>query len=231
MASQKNTKLSSRTAAWIGGIALLLIAVLAGIGNLGLIAPLIAGDDAATIASNIAGADLQFRVGVLFMIIAAVLDIVVAAALLTLFTPINRMVAIASAWFRVAYAAVFLVAIGHLMAVPGLLGQPDVALRAVDAFNIVWQLGLILFAVHLLLVGYLMFNLGIVAKIVGILVAIAGLGYLADGILSVTVDGYTPTIATFTFIGEVVLIVWLIITAVSRPKRVIETAGRESVTP
>lgn len=222
MASQKNTDLTSRTAAWIGGIALLLIAIVAGIGNLGLLAPLISGDDATTLVDKVAASELQFRMGVLCMIIAAILDVIVAAALFTVFENVNRVVAVTSAWFRVSYAAVFVVAIAQLATVPGLLGEPDAALHAVDAFNVVWQLGLILFGVHLLLVGYLAFRLGIVAKIVGALVAIAGLGYLIDGIATVMVDGYTPTIATFTFIGEAVLIVWLIATALTRPKQPVE---------
>ena len=222
MASRKNTNLTSRTAAWTGGIALLLIAIVAGIGNLGLLAPLISGDDATTLVDRVAGSELQFRMGVLCMIIAAILDVVVAAALLKLFERVNRIVAVTAAWFRVSYAAVFVVAIAQLATVPGLLGEPDGALHAVEAFKVVWQLGLILFGVHLLLVGYLAFRLGIVAKIVGALVAIAGLGYLIDGIATVMIDGYTPTIATFTFIGEVVLIVWLIATALSRPKRPVE---------
>jgi hypothetical protein len=40
----------------------------------------------------------------------AVLDVVVARALLTLFAPVNRGVLTVAAWLRVAYAAVFLVA-------------------------------------------------------------------------------------------------------------------------
>lgn len=225
MARQKNTTLTSRTAAWIGGIALLLIAIVAGIGTLGLLAPLISSDDATTLVDNVAGSELQFRMGVLCMIIAAILDLVVAAALLKVFESVNRMVAVTAAWFRACYAAVFVVAIAELATVPGLRGEPDAALRAVDTFNLVWQLGLILFGVHLLLVGYLAFRLTIVAKIVGVLVAIAGLGYLMDGIATVMVDDYTPTIATFTFIGEVVLIVWLIATALSRPKQTVEVIG------
>lgn len=225
MASQTNTTRTSRPAAWIGGIALLLIAIVAGIGNLGLLAPLISGDEATTLVDKVAGSELQFRMGILCMIIAAILDVVVAAALLTVFKTVNRIVAVTAAWFRVSYAAVFVVAIAQLATVPGLLDEPDVALHAVDAFNVIWQLGLVLFGVHLLLVGYLAFGLGIVAKVVGALVAIAGLGYLIDGIATVMVNGYTPTIATFTFIGEVVLIGWLIATALRRQSQPVEAAG------
>ncbi len=64
MASTLNTPTIPRSATWIGGIALLLIAVLAGIGNFGSLTPLITAGDAATTAQAIAGAEQQFRVGV-----------------------------------------------------------------------------------------------------------------------------------------------------------------------
>lgn len=225
MASQKHTRPVSRSASWIGGIALLLIAVLAGYGNFGALAPLISGDDAVKIAQNIAGSEFQFRLGVLCMIIAAVLDIVVAAALLALLEPVNRMVAVTAAWFRIAYSAVFLVAIAQLATVPSLLGQPDLAMNALGSYNIIWQSGLILFGMHLLLVGYLAYRSGFMPLVLGGLIAIAGVGYLVDGIGTVLVADYTPTISTFTFIGEVALIVWLLWKAIRRPRLQLEASA------
>jgi hypothetical protein len=58
-----------------------------------------------------------------------------------------------AAWSRLAYAAVYLVAISQLVVALGLLGDPDQALRAVDAYDTVWHVGLILFGVHLLLLA------------------------------------------------------------------------------
>jgi hypothetical protein len=49
------------------------------------------------------------------LILVVILDIVVAAALLTLFQPVDRSVAIMAAWFRLAYAAVYLAAISQLV--------------------------------------------------------------------------------------------------------------------
>ncbi|MEZ0074172.1 hypothetical protein ABH927_003528 [Planotetraspora sp. GP83] len=48
-------------------------------------------------------------------------------------------------------------------------------------------------------------------RVLGILLVVAGLGYLADGIGAVLVSGYSLDIALFTFAGEVVLIFWLLI--------------------
>jgi hypothetical protein len=47
--------------------------------------------------------------------------------------------------------------------------------------------------------------------VIGILLVIAGLGYLADGLGLVLVPGYSLDIALFNFAGEMVLIFWLLI--------------------
>jgi hypothetical protein len=49
------------------------------------------------------------------------------------------------------------------------------------------------------------------AKIFGILLVIAGLGYIADGFVAVLVRGPSISIGQFTFVGEVALIFWLLI--------------------
>ena len=213
------THANSRAALWTGGIALLLIAVLAGVGNFALLGPLINGQDAAHTAQNIAGSGIQFRLGVLCMTIAAVLDIVVAAALFALIAPFGRTVAATAAWFRIAYAAIFLTAITQLATAPNLLHTPDEALNAVNGYTTTWRIGLILFAAHLAIVGYQGFRARFMPRVLGILIIIAGAGYLVDGIGTILISDYTPTVSTFTFIGEVALIVWLIVSAIrTRPR-------------
>lgn len=225
MASKTDTVIVSRSASWIGGISLLLIAVLAGVGNFGALTPLMTPGDAVKTAADIAAAEPQFRLGVLCMLLAAVLDVVVAAALLRILEPVNRMVAVTAAWFRIAYTAVFVAAISQLASVPSLLEDPDLALNAIDAYNTTWRIGLILFAAHLLLVGYLAFRAGFMPRWLGILVAIAGVGYLVDGVGTILVADYVPTISTVTFIGEVALIGWLLWKAIrATPLSSIETA-------
>lgn len=218
MASQTNTRSIPRSAAAVGGISLLLIAVLAGIGNFAALTPLIILGDAAKTAAAIAGAETQFRVGVLCMLLAAVLDIAVAAALLRILESVNRMLAITAAWFRVAYAAVFVVAITELALVPGLLAEPQFSMNSIDAYYAIWRIGLILFAAHLLVVAYLGFRSGFVPRWLGILVAVAGLGYLIDGVGTILVAGYVPTVSTVTFLGEVALIGWLLWAAIRRTR-------------
>ena len=84
------------------------------------------------------------------------------------------------------------------------------ALLKVDAFNDIWFAGLILFAAHLALIGYLAFRSGYVPKILGVLLVIAGLGYAFDSIGTVLAESPLE-ISGVTFVGEFLLGVWLLI--------------------
>jgi hypothetical protein len=202
---------SLRTASLIAGLGLALIVVLALLGNFVAVQPLITPGDASKTAQDILNSEALFRWGIASLILVAVFDIVVAAALLRLFEPVNRSLSITAAWFRVAYAAVYLVAIIQLVVALGLLGDPDQASRAIDAYDTIWLISLILFGIHLLLIGYLAYRSGFMAKVFGILLVIAGLGYIADGFVAVLVPGPSISIGQFTFVGEVALIFWLLI--------------------
>jgi len=206
-----HTNRTLRRASLTAGLGLTLMAVLAAFGVFGATAPSITDGDAAQTARDILDASALFRWGVVCLIVVVVLDVVVAAALMTLFEPVNRGVAMAAAWFRVAYAAVYLVAILQLVLALDLLDEPDLAMRAVDAYRGIWLVGLILFGVHLLLVGYLAYRSGYMAKIFGVLLVVAGLGYVIDGFAAVLRSGPTVSIAQFTFVGEVALIGWLLV--------------------
>ena len=63
----------------------------------------------------------------------------------------------------------------------------------------------------LLLIGYLAFRSGFIAKVFGILLVIAGVGYIADAIGVAFVPDFSAVFAQFMFVGEVAIIFWLLI--------------------
>ena len=76
--------------------------------------------------------------------------------------------------------------------------------------------------------GYLIFKSGFLPRFLGVLLVIAGLGYLADFILFFLFPDVGATISEFTFIGEVLLILWLLIKGVNVEqwkKRALESAS------
>jgi Domain of unknown function (DUF4386) len=219
---------SMRRAGLIAGLGLLVMSILAGLATFGVLNRLVTDGDASSTSSQILGALPTFRLAILALLLIAVLDLVVAWALWVIFDPVDHVVAIAAACCRGAYAAIFAVAISHLLAAARLLGdqQPEgladrqlhlEVLSEVERFYDIWSLGLGLFGFHLLLIGWLAFTSRFVPRFIGVLVAIAGTGYLIDSLGDLLSASYTIELASVTFIGEVVLMVWLLVFAARKP--------------
>ena len=163
-----------------------------------------------------------FRLAVAGLYVVVVLDIVAAWALFRFFAPVNDWLARLAAWLRVAFAVVFLVAISELAAVPGMLsdagyqdafGQKQLQAQAMvrlEAFDHTWMAALLLFGAHLALLGYLAYRSGHVPRLIGVLLVISGIGYAFDTFSSV-LSADPVVISTFTFLGEFLLAVWLVV--------------------
>ena len=168
-------------AALVAGVALLLLSALAGFGNFVVVQGLVTPGDAAGTAADISASAGLFRLGVAALYLAAVLDVVVAWALMRVFSGVHEDLSRFAAWLRLAYAGVFLVALAQLAGIPGLLDTSGYAavttaeqsqgqaLLKVDSFEDIWFAGLVLFGLHLAVVGYLAYRSGFVPRVVGVL--------------------------------------------------------------
>lgn len=209
-----------RRVAVLSGVLLLLIALLGGWGYVGAVGRLVTEGDAARTAGTISGSGRLFALGVAALYVAALLDVVVAWALLRFFEPVNASLARLAAYLRLAYAAVFLVAIGLLAGVPGILAQDPgpfsteqlqaQALGRIEAFHDVWFAGLVLFGAHLIILGLMVYGLTPLLRILGVLLVIAGAGYIFDTFYDLLRPGTTLTVSGVTFVGEFLLAVWLV---------------------
>ena len=216
------TNVSLRTAAIVAGLGLLIMAILAPIAQFGVMQKLVMPGDAKATVENIMASAALFRTGIFIFLFVAILDVVVAWGLYTLLKPANKRLSLLAAWLRVVYAAIFAIALTNLVNVLQLLNGVD-SLKAIEldqlyaqgmlslsAFQSTWDIGLVIFGLHLLIVGYLAFQSGYIPKWLGVLLVIAGIGYMADSFGKFLVPNYNLTIAGFTFIGEVLLIFWLL---------------------
>jgi Domain of unknown function (DUF4386) len=91
------------------------------------------------------------------------------------------------------------------------------ALLLLDAYHAGWQIALVFFGAHLLLLGVLMVKADFAPSVLGVLVAIAGLGYalvdLAPALLASYEDHQDlafPILAVLAIPGEFGLIGWLL---------------------
>jgi hypothetical protein len=221
MVSKQNqtqfSDISARTAAIVAGLGLLAMAILAPIANFGALEQLVVTNDAKATVENITASMGLFRMGIVLLLLVAVLDVLVAWGLYVLLEPVSKSLALLMAWFRLAYSAVFALALVPLLGVVGMLEggleasqlQTQVML-SLEGFHNGWDIGLVLFGFHLLVLGYIAVMTGFIPKWLGVLLLIAGLGYLVDSFGRFLVADYTFSVSAFTFVGEVVLIFWLL---------------------
>jgi hypothetical protein len=220
---------SPRTAARIAGWGILAMALIAPFSEFYVRQRLVVPDDATATATNIATQETLMRFGILGFVGIVVLDVVVAWALYVLFEPVNKSVSVLMGWFRLAYAAIFGYAVINLLNALQLVsdagyltafapGQRHAQMMvSLKSFDSAWAVALVLFGIHLVLVGYLAHTSGYMPRFLGILLAIAGLGYLVDSLIVFIEPDYSATAALFTFVGEVVFMLWLLIKGAKVP--------------
>jgi hypothetical protein len=81
---------------------------------------------------------------------------------------------------------------------------------ALSAFKSQWNFGLIFFGIHLLLLGYLVFRSDYIPSILAVLLVIAGFGYLLTS-LNPYLFHTNLDFAQYTFYGELIFMLWLLI--------------------
>jgi len=212
-----------RRSALVAGTALLGVAVLAAAGNFGAVQRLVTDGNATRTAIDIMAAQTTFSLGIAALVVVVALDIVVARALRAFFAPVHHRLASLAAWFRVSYAAIFAIAISQLFAALRLLENAHhltgfalfhrrtEALQKIEAFQDIWRISLILFGLHLVLIGYLTYRSGYAPRVLGVLLVIAGAGYLVDSFGGIFSNSYSVNVSSVTFIGEALLLVWLLV--------------------
>lgn len=198
------------------GLALLGMAILAPIAHFGIFGSMIVDGDAAGTLENVTDNPGLFFFAGLLLFAVVVLDVIVALALRDFFKATKLKMVGYMSGLRIIYAAVFAVAIAYLV-VPALQILAGMTVSVQDMsngtliFNTVWDGALILFAGHLILLGWLFYRVKYTPTWIAPFLAIAGLGYGIDSIGRLFTDSYTIEIATIAFVGEVILIFWLLI--------------------
>jgi hypothetical protein len=224
-------KTSPRTFARIAGVLYLIIFFVAPFAfEFGRTSVVVPGDAAATV-DNIMASESVFRIGMVAESVVVLVEIVLAAILYVLLKPVSQALSLAAAFSRLAEAVVQ--AVNLFTAVPALLllggagyltvfepAQLDALVLLfldVNAFGIlVWGL---IFGFHLLLLGYLVYKSGFWPRILGILLVLASLGYLAQSYGHLLAPQYDDLLATIVVVlavpGELAFALWLLIKGVN----------------
>jgi hypothetical protein len=198
---------SIREASTIAGVGLLTMSVLSAFGYLIAVKGLVVPANAARTSTNVAGHEGLFGFGIMSLYLVAALDVVVGWALYRVFKPVSTSLSRLAAWLRISYAIVFVVAISQLVGALRLHAQ---ALQHINTFTNIWDAGLVLFGLNLLVLAYLACTSGYVPKLLGVLLAIAGFGYIFDTVVRMLVGGSSSDVSAITGMGEFAFALWLV---------------------
>ena len=113
---------SERTAAKVAGVAGLLAVVIVVFGNYVLLSPLLVRGDAAETARNIIAHPTQVRMALICFLLYSANVTVLLAALYVILKPVNRILALIGALFRLVFAMLWLLATLNLLGALRLLG-------------------------------------------------------------------------------------------------------------
>ena len=227
LASNKITNNISKTslarAAIIAGFGLLIMVIAAPFAELYALPKLVVPDHAAQTVSNIMANLPLYTYAMFAYLITFLCDLLVAWALYVLLKPVNKNLSLITAGFRWVYTGIALVALVNLVTVLRLLNtsntlsllQPDQlgaqVMLSLSAFRTQWHFGLLFFGFHLVLLGYLVFRSKYIPGILGVLLIIAGLGYLLTSLKPFLFPDLNLDFAEYTFYGELVFMLWLLI--------------------
>lgn len=191
---------------------------------------LIVPGNATATANNILASQSLFRLGIAGDLVMLIADVVVALALFFLFKEVSKPLALLAAFFRLAQAAVLganllnvyvplllLSGGGGYLAILEASQLQGLALLFLNAHAYGYALGLVFFGVHCLLLGYLVLKSGFIPRILGGLLALASVGYLADSFARTLLPNYAEHEGVFAlvvfapaFVAELSFCLWLL---------------------
>ncbi|HSH03624.1 MAG TPA: DUF4386 domain-containing protein [Anaerolineae bacterium] len=226
-----------RTTTLITALSYLLMFFAAIFANFVVIEGLINPDDAAQTITNITTDLFSYRLGLIAFIIILLCDLLVSWGLYILLKHVNQPLSLLAAWTRLVYTAIFAIAIFNLFDILTLVTNPlhinlltpnqrgSQILLAHDAFHYSWLAALIFFALHLALLGRLVYQSPYFPKLIGILLTISATTYLLDSLAQFLLTNYADyadlmlmLVALPSLLAELGLTLWLLYHTIRPPQ-------------
>lgn len=225
------TQNSIQMTAKISGVLYLLIAAAAGFAHFYVPSQLIAPGDATATANAIAASGTLFRLGIGSELLILLSEVVLSVLLFIILRPVSKTLSLVAAVSRLSMTAIHAVnLLNHFIALLLLSGTAyltvfdpaqlnALAMLFIDAHGFGYSIGIVFFALHTAILGYLIFKSGYLPKILGILFLVASLGYLVDSLSLLLIPSYkeTPAVIAMTImIAEIAFPLWLLIKGVNQ---------------
>ncbi len=205
----------------VTGLSLLTMAILAGIGYGYAFPQIYIRDNAPATFTNLAANNHLFICFIVCFLVIFLLDLLLCWLLYRLFQQLNNRLAIIMAFTRLLYTIVLGWAIVHLLMI-SLHIHEAIASTAImhrfESFLAIWSLGLIVFGLHLVLLGWLLVKTPAVPKLMAYMAFFAGLCYLLTNMAARLLPGYAAYSGTVDMVlslpmalGELLLAGWLLV--------------------
>ena len=222
---ERNAEASPRPRARITGVVYLFYFLTAVLGVFFMGGIVVDGDAAAT-ATNLLAHESLFRLGLATGLVATAGYIALTALFYGLFKPVNRSLSLLAAFFSLVGCAIL--AFASLFQIAPLVvlgGSPYLSVFKVEQLRALALMFLELntqannicvafFGVYCLLIGYLIFKSFFLPRILGVLMALAGLGWLT--FLSPPLANHlSPYNLVLGFLAELALMLWLLVRGVN----------------
>jgi hypothetical protein len=215
--------LSIAATARLAGVFYLILAICGGFAEFGVRQRLIVPGDAAATAQNLLANAGLFRVGIVAELLGQVVFVFLVLALFELLKVVDRRRAVLMV--ALVLLAVGLTALNMVNQVAALFvldgGTWTAAFEPAQreafaslfldlhafGYGVVAQ---VFFGLWLLPLGALIVRSGFIPKVVGWLLALAGVGYLVDVLIAALAPDVGFVLSEFTFVGELLLMGWLL---------------------
>lgn len=221
-----------QTYARIAGLLFLITIVAGGFGEGYVPGQLIAGNDAAATVANLKANDALWRLSFAAYLVEAFCDIAIAVIFYILLKPVSRGLALLTVFIGLFSTAMYAACEIFYFGLPQLLLRgsdylktftPDqintLTLLSLKLFNYGAGLFLIFYGIGWIIRGILMIRSGYLPKLLGLLMIVGGLGFMASTLAQVLAPQFlTPYFLFAMAPGGILLALWLLIRGVNPVK-------------
>src|SRR5271165_3436650 len=218
---------SPRFKARMAGVCQLMEAVTAAFGEVIIPGKLVVAGNAAATAANILGHERLFWLGFVLSVIGVGFHIAWALLMYELLDPVNRSLSRLAAFVILVGCAIQALT-SLLYLAPLLILQGGSSLSAFTAEQLqalalmflklnqyAYNIDLVFFGLWCVLTGYLIFRSTFLPRILGVLLAISGLGYVTYLYPPLAYHLFMPYLAVASALGEIPLELWLMVMGVN----------------
>ncbi len=215
----------------VAGVLYLVIIASGLFAEIGVRSQLIEPGDPATTAQNIMDSPILFRAGMAADIVMLIADVAIAIALFRLFEPLDRTLSLLAAAFRMTQTAILGLNLLNMLQAVRIIddadylrgfaaGQVDtLALLYLDAHKYGYILGLAFFGASTIIISYLALSSKELPRPLGVLLGLAGAGYLVDTFSYFLIPGYDGSASAIVLAPALVAEIWFALWLLTKGQR------------